>query len=249
VSEPPRLYVEPDTLAAGKRSLSGDDYHYLVRVLRMGVGSQVVLFDGAGRRANATLARVGPRDALLEVGLVGAVSPRTDPRIWILLPLLKGDRMDWCIQKLVELGTSRILPIRTARCVVELRGQRAQRRLRRWTAIARAAARQSQGEMVPELAPVADLQEAIATAEAAALKLVFWERTRARSLRTALHSQEPPASIAVLVGPEGGLEPEEVDRAITAGFVPMGLGPRVLRAETAAIAAATVLGYALGDIG
>jgi len=240
--------VAPESLGASSLTLSGDDYHYLFRVRRLKVGSRVVVFDGEGRQASAVVERVEPDRAFLRVEAPSPAEGPARPRIRVLLPLIKGDRMDWCIQKLAELGVSLIVPIRTSRCVVRLSGEREGKRTSRWLTIAREAARQSRSDEVPDLQRVTDFEDAVAEAASAPLKLVFWERVRERSLRAALPA-EPPAGVALLLGPEGGLSPEVVDRAIAAGFVPVGLGPRVLRAETAAIAAVAALGYALGDLG
>lgn len=248
MSASPRLWVAPDALDAPSLTLSGDDYHYLFRVLRLAAGGEVTLFDGKGRQATARIEQVGPDRATLRVDVARPVEAPGGPSLAVMLPLIKGDRMDWCIQKLVELGARRIVPVRASRCVVRLGGERAANRRQRWLTIAREAARQSRTDVVPEIDAVTDLGEAISSQRDAALKLVFWERVRDRSLRAVL-PEEPPTTVALLLGPEGGLTPEEVDLAVEAGFLPVGLGPRVLRAETAAVAAVAALGYALGDLG
>ncbi len=248
MSAPPRLWVAPEALEGPALTLTGDDYHYLFRVLRLASGGEVALFDGRGRQATARIEEVGPDRATLRVDAARPVEVSSGPRVVVMLPLIKGDRMDWCIQKLVELGARRIIPVRTSRCVVRLSGERAANRRQRWLTIARDAARQSRTDLVPEIDAVTDLDDAISKQGDAPLKLVFWERVQDRSLRAAL-PDEPPSSVAILLGPEGGLGPEEVDRAVEAGFLPVGLGPRVLRAETAAVAAVAALGFALGDLG
>jgi len=243
-----RLYVPPERLGAGDVEIEGDDHHYLFRVRRLECGAGVVLFDGRGHEATAVVQSIEASRAVLQVAEVVSVASVARPPVTVLLALIKGERMDWCVQKLAELGVQRVLPVQVSRCVVRLDGDRARNRQRRWQKIAREAARQSQSDTVPDIAAPSSLEEALATAAEAALKLVFWERVRERSLRNALPAT-PPESIAVLLGPEGGLSPEEVDRALASGFLPVGLGPRVLRAETAAIAAVAALGFAFGDLG
>jgi len=245
-----RLYVAPDRLVAGALTVDGDDFHYLVRVLRLRVDAAVQLFDGAGRQATARIAQVGADEAVLDVG---ACEPAQDiragaARVHALVPLIKGERMAWCVQKLVELGVSSIRPLTLERCVVRLEGDKALARRDRYQSIAQAAARQCRRGAVPEIAPIDTLGPALADVQEFALKIVFWEGSTGRSLRSVV-PEEGVADIAVLVGPEGGLTTEEVDAAITAGFLPAGLGPRILRAETAAVAAVSILGYELGDLG
>ena len=240
-----RLFVEPDTLAAGSRVVDGDDHHYLFRVRRLRPCSHVTLFDGAGWEAEATVEAVEAARATLRVAAPHRVEPPPGCRLIVMPALIKGERMDWCVQKLVELGVSEIAPVRTARTVVKLTGERAQRRHRRFVDIARDAARQCRRATVPQVHEIMDMDQALALVGDVPLKLIPWARERQQLLSAALPRPLPPAA-CVLIGPEGGFEPAEVDRAMAAGFVPVGLGPRVLRAETAALAVATL--FALGPL-
>jgi 16S rRNA (uracil1498-N3)-methyltransferase len=242
-----RLHVPPP-LVRGELTIAGEDHHYLFRVRRLRAGDPVVLFDGAGHQAEAVVVSIGADQARVEVGAIAAEPPARGSRLIVLQSLIKNERMDWCVQKLVELGVQAIVPVAAARSVVKLDAARAARRVERLTAIARDAARQSGRATVTEIGAVRPLAEAVAEAAGSSLKLLFWARAREMSLRDALPAT-PPAEIAFLVGPEGGFEPAEVDRARAAGFRPVGLGPRTLRAETAAVAAAAALGFALGDLG
>ena len=247
MSSPVRLLVGARLLAQDLLTLTGDDHHYLFRVRRLRVGDRVVLFDGEGHEALAEVMEIGGERALLRVDRAAAAAP-PPLGLTVLLSLLKGERMDWCLPKMVELGASRIVPVRAERSVVRLEGDRASRRRDRWQAQVRAAAQQCGTATLPVLEPIANLDQALALAQPCPLKLVFWEEARAVPLRSALPAGTPPGSVAALVGPEGGLTETEVDRARAAGFVPVGLGPRILRAETAAVAAVAILAYALGDI-
>ncbi len=245
-----RLYVTPERLAPGTLSIDADDFHYLVRVLRLRAGATVQLFDGAGHQASAELVQVGDTSAELRVGGVEQ-APDLAPgaaRVSVLLPLIKGERMSWAIQKLVELGAAAIHPVQLHRCVVRLDGDKASSRRQRYQGIAQAAARQCRRGAVPTISAISDLDTAVAAVSDCTLKVVFWEESSGRSLRE-LVPEGPVERVAVLVGPEGGLTPDEVDRAMNAGFLPAGLGPRILRAETAAMAAVSILGYELGDLG
>jgi 16S rRNA (uracil1498-N3)-methyltransferase len=240
-----RLFVDPQAhaLRAGSLVVDGDAYHYLFRVRRLRPGSEVTLFDGAGCEAEATVASVSAAQAVLTVEPPQQVAPLQTCHLIMMPALIKGERMDLCIQKLVELGVAEIAPVCTARTVVRLSGERARRRHERFVDIARDAARQSHRATVPEIRDIVDLDQALRRVTAVPLKLLLWPREQERSLRQVVATPLPQA-ICALIGPEGGFTPDEVDRAVGAGFEPVGLGPQVLRAETAAMAVAAVLAFA-----
>ncbi|HTE50613.1 MAG TPA: RsmE family RNA methyltransferase [Kofleriaceae bacterium] len=243
-----RLLVAPPELVAGERAVRGEDYHYLFHVRRLRPGDRLVLFDGEGCEAEARVGAIGARSATLEVGARTLVaSGRTEPRLTVILSLIKGERMDHCLTKLVELGAGRIVPLVAERSVVRLEGERAERRRERFRAQVRAAVQQCRAVQVPLVDSICSLDQALALTAGAELKLVFWEGAKAVPVRSVL-PERPPAGVVMLVGPEGGLSADEVDAAIAAGFLAVGLGPRILRADTAAIAGAAILAYALGDI-
>jgi 16S rRNA (uracil1498-N3)-methyltransferase len=243
-----RLFVEPARLRAGQLELEGSEHHYLARVRRLRAGDEVTLCDGAGREAPARIVRVGKRSASLEVGDPTAAATAPSLPIAVAFAPIKGDRTEWAIQKLVELGASKLHPIETSRSVVVPRGPRAVARLERYRAIAAEAARQSRNAVVPRVEPLVSLPGALEELAAAELKLVCWEGALAEPLRQKLPHHRP-ADVALLIGPEGGLSEEEVELARDAGFAPVGLGPRILRAETAAVAALTIVGHVFGDLG
>jgi 16S rRNA (uracil1498-N3)-methyltransferase len=189
---------------------------------------------------------VDARAGTLQVG-ARSVVPVAPPRLTVILSLIKGERMDGSLTKLVELGVGRIVPLAAERSVVRLDGERAGRRRERYLALVRAAVQQCRAVQVPVVEPVCRLDQALALTADAELKLVFWEGAKDVPVRSVL-PERAPARVVMLVGPEGGLAAEEVDAAIAAGFVAVGLGPRILRADTAAVAGAAILAYALGDI-
>lgn len=242
-----RLLVAPPELVPGERSVRGDDYHYLFHVRRLRPGDRLVLFDGEGCEAEATVRAISTRSATLEVGARALVAPAGARRLTVILSLIKGERMDWSLTKLVELGVGRIIPLLAERSVVRLEGERAERRRERFRSQVRAAVQQCRALQVPVVDSICSLDQALALTADTELKLVFWEEAKAVPLRSAL-PDPPPAAVAMLVGPEGGLSAAEIDTAVAAGFKPVGLGPRILRADTAAVAGAAILGYALGDI-
>jgi 16S rRNA (uracil1498-N3)-methyltransferase len=243
-----RLFVAPERLEKDEIALLGEDYRYLCRVLRLSPGDEVTLFDGAGREARARLERDETRQILLRVLERRAAGVSDGLAITLLCGLPKGDKMDFIVQKATELGVSRIVPCRTARSIGGAELLRLANRHKRWVKIAREAARQCGRSDVPEIAPPVDWAAALGGAPEQALRLLFWEEARGAGLRKQL-PETPPKAVVIAVGPEGGLDAAEVDRARTHGFVLCGLGPRTMRVETAALAALTMIGFALGDLG
>jgi 16S rRNA (uracil1498-N3)-methyltransferase len=239
----PRLYIPPQRLAGDVVSLAGDEHRHLVRVLRLGTGDRVVLFDGLGAEVEAVIRRAGPRQALLELGQRRQVQARATPPVTLLLGVPRGDRMDIAVQKTTELGIARIVPVLAARTTA------GRPRRERWEKIAREAARQSGRADVPEIAAAAPLEDAVRAAGAGATGLVLWEEAAATApaalpLGRALPAE--PRAVALVVGPEGGLTTDEVGAARAAGYQVVTMGPRILRSETAAIAAVAVVQSLLG---
>lgn len=231
-----RLCVAPARLTPGPLRLDGDDHAYLFRVRRLAVGDPVQLFDGAGREAPSVAVEIGPGHAVLEVGAVAARPPLA-PTITVLQAVLKGERMDWCLEKLVEVGVDAIVPVETARTVVHLDDERRARRQARHQRIAAEAARQCGRADVPPVAPARRVADALA-AVTAGVRLVADPGVDHPLLAAA---PADATTVALLIGPEGGLTADEVERAQAAGFVAISLGATVLRAETAGFAAAFAL--------
>jgi 16S rRNA (uracil1498-N3)-methyltransferase len=246
----PRLFVEPSKLAEEVVVLADEDHRYLTRVLRLDVGSEVTLFDGKSVEATARIMRIGPRALELKIEERRPVAGIDRPHVTVIQGLAKGDKLDLIVQKATELGAARIIPVTTARAVARLDAGaiRALSRRARWQKIAREASRQSGRLDVPEVEGVAALSTALAASPKDALKLMLWEGARQTSLRSQLPA-EPPQQIVIAIGPEGGFTVEEVEAARHAGFIAVGLGPRILRTETAALVVLSILGYALGDLG
>lgn len=230
-------------ISAGRLEIHGAGFHYLARVLRARRGDTVVLFDGAGQEARAVVDTISDTALVLTVDEPREVGQAAVP-LTLMLGLLKGEKMDLVVQKATELGATRIVPLKTAHAVVRLDEERGEARRGRWSRIAAEAARQSGRSDVPEIDAPTDLASALAAAPPHALRLLLHERETAR-LGASLEA-ERPLEIVLAVGPEGGFAPEEVAAARAAGFVVVGLGPRVLRAETAAIAAVAVVRNAVG---
>jgi 16S rRNA (uracil1498-N3)-methyltransferase len=240
-----RVLVEPGRLRAGPLAVEGETYGYLFRVRRLAVGEPVVVFDGAGREARARVDDVGPTRATLLVGEPRAVAPAR-PRITVVQALIKGERMAWCLEKLVEAGVDVIVPCASARAVVRLDDDRRASRHQRNLAIVREAARQCQRADLPHVHEATTLAAALKGIDAAR-KLVAHPAGGAPLLAAVAGD---PADVALLIGPEGGLDEAELTLARDAGFAPVSLGRTVLRAETAgpvAVAAIRLAAEARAD--
>jgi 16S rRNA (uracil1498-N3)-methyltransferase len=220
--------------------LEGEPHHYLAKVLRLRRGDAIAVFDGLGHEIESRILDLDARTTTLLLGERRTAAPPCSVRITLFQAVPRGERMDMLVQKTTELGVTRIVPVVVARSVV----RPAINRLGRWQTIAREAARQCGRADVPDiLAPVA-LRQAL-EGEAASLRdnvrllLDENESPERRPLRHALSGTDK--TVALLVGPEGGLAPEENELARAHGFVPVGVGPRVLRVETAAIVAVALV--------
>jgi 16S rRNA (uracil1498-N3)-methyltransferase len=240
-----RIFVDPAELCAGELVVRGDEHHYLARVRRARPGDPIELVDGAGRRAAATIARITATETTLHAGAPELCNGRP-PFVRALIPLIKGDRMDACIEKLVEVGVDAIVVWPAARSIARPADTRRDARIAKYRAIAQAAARQSGRAQVPEVASAEDLAAAIAGLPAAGLGLGPGPEPGPGGLRLVLDptsdaALDPGAAtdITIISGPEGGLAPDELDRL--ASFTPLGLGPRVLRAETAPMVAVALI--------
>lgn len=252
-----RVFVAPgslDSVEVGTTLLLTDDaHHYLSRVRRVRAGAGLILFDGDGVEANGVIVSMTGARIVVEMESPCRFQPTPACSIHIAPALIKGERMDVCIQKLVELGVSSVAPIATEHTVVRLRGERADKRQKRYIDIARDAARQSGRATVPTVHPIRDIDTLLRDCgreahDAQTLRVILSVRERDRRLRDVLPSG-PPRSVWVMVGPEGGFSEREVEYAQRCGFVSVGLGRHVLRADTACIAVVAALQYAFSDLG
>ena len=242
-----RLLVPSDRIEAQRARIEGDALHYLARVLRLGVGDELEIFDGRGSTWPARIASLDDEAAVLELGEARASAPA--PRITLAQGLAKGDKMDLVVQKATELGAARIATLQLERCVVRLDGGKAAERAKRWRRIAEEAARQCGRADVPEVDEPVGLAAFLDSARARGEKVaVLWEEEGSARLGpwVAAHHGEPMARV---VGPEGGLTAAEVESIRAAGGAVVGLGPRILRTETAGFAALAVAMHLAGELG
>jgi 16S rRNA (uracil1498-N3)-methyltransferase len=232
----------------GERIVLGkEDSHHLLRVMRAQEG-EIFTVLAEGMEFECRLTAVEGGRAVGEV--VGSRPAAGEPpvRITLFQGLAKGDKLEAVIQHGTEIGITEFVPVATSRAVVKLEPKRAAERVERWQRIAREAAEQSRRAAVPRVAPVASWKEAVTRIPAFDLALVPWEEG-GEPLRAVLGAAGGAKSVALFIGPEGGLSPEEVALATGRGARTVTLGPRILRTETAGLAAAAAILFALGDLG
>ena len=243
-----RVFV--DQALAGRETLrlTEDAANHVARVLRLGVGDALVLFDGRGGEYAATIAQVDKRSVDVTVGAQDPIERESPLRVTLLQGMARGERMDLIIQKATELGVHAIRPLRALRSSVKLDATQAPRKLEHWQSVAASACEQSGRNRVPALLSPLTVAEACA-ADDGGLKLML-AIDGARPLSALLREADPALiarDITLLVGPEGGLDETEEATARRSGFASTLLGPRVLRTETAPLAALAALQALAGD--
>ena len=240
-----RLYVSTPLGDGEPLTLGREQAHYLGRVLRKRVGDSVVVFDGSGREFSGVIASFSKNDAVLELATGVTRDVESPLTLRLLQSVCKGERMDFIVQKATELGVSEIQPILTERTVVRLDGERAGRRTEHWQRVAISACEQSGRNRVPRIHDAIPLTELLAQPPRTGHRLVLSPSAGAGLLA---QSAAENCELELLIGPEGGLDDSELSAAVDAGFLAARFGPRILRTETAAIAAIAALQSAWGDL-
>lgn len=205
-------------------------------------GGVIRLFDGAGREFEASLTEVEKRRSRVSLGEACHQISESPLQITLLQGISRGERMDFAIQKAVELGVRTIVPVITERCNVQLSRERAQKRIAHWQGVLVSACEQSGRSYLPELSEVTSLEQAMSSVNDELRLVLDPEAT------TGFHDLIKPSALTLLIGPEGGLSDTEIQQAQTYGFTALQFGPRILRTETAATAALAVVQTLWGDL-
>ena len=245
-----RFFVPPEILAADDLLIADSELaHQLGRVLRLGPGDHVLLLDGLGQVCEVELASLSREQVRGQVISRGPASGEPQLQLTLYLALLRAERFEWALQKGTELGVSRFVPVQFARSLPTDRAD--DKKLVRWRKIIREAAEQACRGRLPQIDPPLSFTAACTQAASADLPLILWEgeapllRTVLRRQPLALSAQRSALRVALLSGPEGGIATDELTAASDRGIMPVSLGPRILRAETAPLAAAAALFYEL----
>jgi 16S rRNA (uracil1498-N3)-methyltransferase len=239
-----RVHVDEPLTSAVQQVIRGPAANHISRVLRLRIGDELILFDGRGGEYEARIEEFRKDAVLVTVNEHRAVERESPLAITLAQGVSRGERMDWVIQKATELGVRWITPILSERTVVRMDAKQMSNKIRHWQAIAIAACEQCGRNRVPEVAAPVNFNTFLAQGTSAGIRLLLSPvgKLRVRDLRAS------DSGVTVLIGPEGGFSEGEQQAAIAAGFTALALGPRVLRTETAAIAALTAIQQQLGDL-
>ena len=241
-----RFFITDEQLDGDKLNVSGGDGHHIRNVLRMKAGEDIEAVDAGGMVYTCRIESLTPEGVTARVLFSEPSGAELENEITLYMGLPKSDKMELIIQKAVELGAARIVPVVTARTIVKLDAKKAASRRERWQGIAEAAAMQSKRTRIPEVGDVVSFSKALE--EAAGLDRVLIPYECAEDMtytRSVLKEIPRGASVGVFIGPEGGFEASEVDAARAAGASVITLGRRILRCETAAITTLSILAYEL----
>lgn len=243
----PVYFIQSTQITGQKIEITGDLAHHLRDVLRCRQGEIIELVDERKTRYRVSLDQLDKRRIVAKI--LKKESAPEQPALFITLAqaILKGPKMDWVIQKATELGAHEILPIVTERTIARPRTEREVHQQTRWQKIAKEAAQQCGRVDIPEVKASVSLDVLCEKPPDATHKLVLWEQEQDLTLKSRLAGLKPGDSIAVLVGPEGGFSPAEIGKIQKAGWIPVTLGRRILRAETAGMVVLAILQYELSD--
>jgi 16S rRNA (uracil1498-N3)-methyltransferase len=242
-----RFRIDPEKVQGGQAIIDDPgEIQHIRKVLRLGEGEPVILFDGRGKEYQASIARITPREVLFSLA-PGAESPDKESPLRIILgaALLKSAKFDWLLQKVTELGVGEIVPFSSSHVVPRWGEGQVENRHARWEKIVAEAAKQCGRAVIPRVLPPRIFEEVLEGDRGEVTKIILWEKEKAGAFNEAVIRG---SGVFVLVGPEGGFSDGEALQAQAAGFRPVRLGPRILRAETAGIAAVAILQFILGDL-
>ncbi|MBM4127375.1 MAG: 16S rRNA (uracil(1498)-N(3))-methyltransferase [Nitrospira sp.] len=245
----PVFLISPECVTPPTISITGDLLVHLRDSLRVAVGETLWFGNGQGSRYQTEITDVSKRAVTGRILETIHEPPAHAPRLILGPSLLKGEKMDWVIQKATELGVSEILPIASRHSVVQIKADRVDHQLARWQRIAVEAAQQSEQWRVPTITAPQSLATLLKNRVPGIATLMLTERREGKSLQTVSLPKEPTESVLIVIGPEGGWSKEELAQTEQSGIQPITLGPHILRAETAALSTVSILQSRLGKLG
>ncbi|MCC8029323.1 MAG: 16S rRNA (uracil(1498)-N(3))-methyltransferase [Lachnospiraceae bacterium] len=242
-----QFFIEDHQIGKEYVTITGRDVNHIKNVLRMRPGEKIRVSSSSGRDFFCEIAELG--DAFVQADILDGEVPKTElsARIYLFQALPKGERMEYVIQKAVELGVYEIIPVEMKYCVMKLDEKRAEKKLKRWQAISESAAKQSKRSLIPRIHPVMNYAEALEYAGSCDVRLVPYENERGmQATADALQKLKSAGSVSIFIGPEGGFSPEEI-AAAGQNMDVISLGRRILRTDTAAICAMSLVMLTLED--
>ena len=243
-----RFFVPRKSINHQRATVEGPELDHLRKVLRLGPGDSIIVFDDAGWEHEAVIRSLSAQAAEIDVLRSFQVERESPLQLTLAVGLTKGEKMDFVVEKATELGAQAIVPFVSAYTVPKLDQRKIEKRGERWQKIALAAAKQCGRTSIPEIFPLINFENMVQQT-AGPLNLLFWEKEAHQTLKQVCETDPDTRSILLVIGPEGGLSDQEVDLAQRHGFKAIRLGRRILRAETAAVAATSLVQYLWGDLG
>ncbi|MCX7842686.1 MAG: 16S rRNA (uracil(1498)-N(3))-methyltransferase [Clostridia bacterium] len=246
----PKFFVKYSDVIGQNIKITGEDASHIKKVLRLRSGDSINISDDQGNDYHARIAKIEADYVLTQIESSSANISEPSIEVTLFQGLPKSDKMDLIVQKNVELGIAKIVPVITEHTVVKLDSKKdAENKIKRWQRISMEAAKQSNRGRIPEVSYPVSFEEAISLSANCHLRLIPYEKEKQMGLRKCLHNICGVKNAAVFIGPEGGFSEKEIQTALESGVIPVTLGPRILRTETAGLMVQSILMFALGEIG
>lgn len=243
-----RFFVEPEQVGESAIHITGSDVNHIRNVLRMSIKDTLVIGCQDGREYTCYIEQIDEQKITAHIMYVQDTRAELSSKIYLFQGLPKSDKMEWIIQKAVELGVYEVVPVETMRTVVRLDEKKAAKKIQRWQQIAESAAKQSGRGYIPRIHPMCSFAQALEYGQRCQVRWIPYERAEGmEAARKRVEDLVPGQDIAVFIGPEGGFDEREVQAAVDKGYVPLTLGRRILRTETAGLALLSVLMFRLDD--
>lgn len=240
------FFIHQDQIGEESITITGPDVNHIKNVLRMGAGEEVLISNGVDKDYLCEIQSVTSLEVIAKILSVDEAGKELPAKIYLFQGLPKSDKMEFIIQKAVELGVYQIIPVETRRTVVKLDKKKEESKLRRWSAVSESAAKQSGRLIVPEVAGVMTFQKALAISKEFDITVIPFEHAKGmEETRQTLSAIKHGMNVGIFIGPEGGFEDSEVELAKSFGARPITLGKRILRTETAGLSVLSVLSFLL----
>jgi 16S rRNA (uracil1498-N3)-methyltransferase len=244
-----RFSVQPKDINGSSAAIYGDEANHIQNVLRLSPGHEIQLFDGTGTEYKAKIDSLSSNK--IQVTILEKIEPRTESPIQIIMAqaLLKDNKMDHLVRQLTELGMTQFIPYIAERSIARPDTSRLSKRMERWEKIAKESLKQCRRSIIPEIGPVLSFKELLAFGKTCDTGILFWENSKTPINISKDQPQLPQNRIMLIMGPEGGFSDNEIEQTRQSDFSIASLGPRILKAETAPIAAFTIIQFLFGDMG
>jgi len=244
-----RFFLDREKILSSRPTLTGPDVRHVRTVLRLKPGDEIILFDGKGLEYRARITASTPKAITFSVLERFPSIPESHVEITIGQALLKARKMDRIVRQVTELGIYALIPVQSERSVPRPQLKRRAEREQRWKAIAQESLKQCGRSQIPRLGPLTSFEELVGASQAYDMSIIFHHDKSGLKSRPSMEDTRDVRKVLALVGPEGGFTPDEVKLALERGFVCVSLGPTILKADTAAVAACAILQYAFWDVG